>query len=534
VYNLACDSKNLTLEQCLVKKKLLSAHYLEIALKEKQRTNTSLRDVLLRLRLVSESTILQLLHKQFNFNIFDRSKFALPKDKLSLPQAKAYELRVLPFFYDELNHVLSVVFVDPLDVRALDLVRQYYPHPITIDPHVACERDVLSAIDHAYARQIPHEDQPGYGFCEDDQPFTYERASQQRDGASVEKEKVLQTLLEEAVKAGASDVHFEPHEAYVTVRMRRYGRLENQSVFHKEQWGECLSRLKVLAEMDIAERRLPQTGRFSQMIAGREIDFRCSSHPTQWGENFVIRILDRLHAVFELEELGFLPGQVQEMKRQLERPYGMIIISGPTGSGKTTTLYSMVSHLNARELNIMTLEDPIEYDLPHIRQTQINPQAGLTFAAGIRSILRQDPDVILIGEIRDEDTARMALRAAMTGHLVLTTVHTNSALQIPGRLRDLGIDPALLSGNLNCLLSQRLVKVTAQQTHQLGRRVPIAEIVPVDAQLDRLIAEGKAYQELLNTIGQQDVLTLRHHATELIKNNIVCESEIKRVMIYEG
>lgn len=269
---------------------------------------------------------------------------------------------------------------------------------------------------------------------------------------------LLEAFLDHAIYMGASDIHFEPTAHFIRVRLRLDGVLKEDVSFHTKFWPSLCARIKILGTMNIAETRSPQTGRFSYIAHHKEVDARVSSHPISQGENVVIRLLNRHNAFLPLDSLGFNSSFVHRLKRSLQKPEGLFIVTGPTGAGKTTTLYSLLTHLNEVGVNIMTLEQPIEYELPMIRQTDIREDKGMSFSEGIRSILRQDPDIIFIGEIRDSETAHMALRAAMTGHRVLTTLHTNSALGSLQRLADLGISPLLIPGNIIGLMAQRLVR----------------------------------------------------------------------------
>lgn len=327
-------------------------------------------------------------------------------------------------------------------------------------------------------------------------------------------EHLVNSVLEAAITAQASDVHFNVYDAHIRIKQRCCGVLKDVLSFHISDWPRMLSHLKVRSGMNMSAHMVPQTGRFSYPFLGRTVDCRCSSHPTALGENFVIRVLDRLESLRTLEELGFQEGSVSRIYPILREKAGMIVVTGPTGSGKTTTLYAMLAELVQHQLNIMTLEDPIEYTLPGVQQSQINPERDFNFAEGVRSILRQDPDVILVGEIRDEETARMALRAAMTGHLVLTTLHTTDALHVPQRFMDLGVPPALLSGNLIAMMAQRLVPRFSGDYGAPEKRTAIAEIVTVDAALDRMIAEGQSYAELKDYVQKQGVALLADHSLE--------------------
>ncbi|MGL4995865.1 MAG: GspE/PulE family protein, partial [Deefgea sp.] len=343
--------------------------------------------------------------------------------------------------------------------------------------------------------------------------------------------RLIDALLADAVTRGASDIHFEPEQSFVRIRYRIDGVLRQIRALHKTYWPAMVVRLKVLATMNIAETRAPQDGRISLTLSGRPLDFRVSAQPTTWGENIVLRILDRQKGLVPLEELGLTDENLDALRLMIARPEGIILVTGPTGSGKTTTLYSILNHINSVAVNIMTLEDPVEYPIPQIRQTSVSEVSKMDFANGIRSMMRQDPDVILIGEIRDKDTAEMAFRAAMTGHQVYSTLHTNSAIGALPRLLDIGVLPDILSGNMIGIVAQRLVRTlctfcreeyspddfekrllqidTSSNTriyravgcpkceHQGYRgRMTVIEILKLDADLDELIARRATMREI--------------------------------------
>ena len=268
--------------------------------------------------------------------------------------------------------------------------------------------------------------------------------------------RLVGALLVDAVKRGSSDIHFEPEFAFLRIRYRIDGVLEQIRSLHKNYWPGIAVRLKVISGMNIAETRAPQDGRLSLNLNGRPVDFRVSSQPTIWGENIVLRVLDREKSIISLEQMKLPKSVMAKLNLMLARPEGILVLTGPTGSGKTTTLYSLLAKLNVESVNIMTLEDPVEYPVAMMRQTSVNETAKMDFGNGIRSIMRQDPDIILVGEVRDRDTAEMAFRAAMTGHQVFTTLHTNSALGAFPRLLDIGIAPDIMAGNIIGIIAQRL------------------------------------------------------------------------------
>ena len=335
--------------------------------------------------------------------------------------------------------------------------------------------------------------------------------------------RLVDAILLDAVKTGASDIHFEPEELFLRLRYRIDGAMSQIRSFHHEHWSPISQRLKIMAGMNIADRLRPQDGRIGLNLGHREIDLRVSSLPTVHGENIVLRVLDKTRSLVPLERLGISAGNQLLIERALKRPEGIFIVTGPTGSGKTTTLYALLGQISTAEVNIMTLEDPVEYQLPLLRQTQVRETTGLGFAEGVRALLRQDPDIVFIGEVRDADTASMAVRAAMTGHQVFTTLHTNDALGAITRLTELGLEPGLIAGNVTAILAQRLARklcphcrrgraASAEECRILGveaaappeifdpagcaacrhtgyrGRVPVTELLPLDEELDEIVA----------------------------------------------
>lgn len=518
--------------QHMVDQGLLTAEQLSIACNEQRKHSGSLREILLRMGFLKEGQLLKWFVQKLGYKQFSLSQ-PYPLSLVSnIPPDQAYRFKILPLSWDSCGHVLHAAFVDVLDIRAHDALRLFFPEAQDIIPYVGYEKEIIEALDRVYSPKNDENDHASPCIQEEtENPYSFISFMPKAIG-NEESEQFINQVLEVAVKAHASDIHFEPEDFFVRIRLRIAGILKEHKLISKARWPVYLSRLKILSGMNIAENRLPQSGRFSQYIAGREIDLRTASQPISSGENFVVRILDRLHAFFELEDLGFQESHVHLIKQQLEKPHGIFIVTGPTGSGKTTTLYSMLSCLTSSERNIMTLEDPIEYELPGIRQTQVSPEIGLTFAEGVRAILRQDPDIILIGEIRDEATASMALRASMTGHLVLTTLHANSALQAINRLIDLGVSATLLSGNINCILSQRLVRVQALEegTKSNWKRRPVAEILIVTPELDTLLTQQVPQQMLLEKAILTGYEPMKAQAKSLIKQGIITVQEVKRVL----
>ena len=353
------------------------------------------------------------------------------------------------------GNTLRVAVVDPDNILLIDRIRQHVGLPdVKIEPLAAGKRDIQEALDKYY----------GYALSIDEILHELEtgevdvRALTEGEDYAHPLVRLVDAILTDAVKQEASDIHIEPEEKFIRIRYRIDGVLRQIRILHRSLWSGMVVRMKVLADLDLTESRRPQDGRLELMVHGRRIFFRISTLPTLYGENFVLRILDRDKSIVPLDKLGLDPKNYQDIQFMISRPHGIMLVTGPTGSGKTTTLYSILNEQNEIGTNIMTLEDPVEYPIQLIRQTQVNEEVGMTFASGIRALLRQDPDVILIGEIRDGETAEMAFRAAMTGHQVFATLHTNTALGAISRLKDIGITPSVMSGNIIGIVGQRLAR----------------------------------------------------------------------------
>jgi type II secretory ATPase GspE/PulE/Tfp pilus assembly ATPase PilB-like protein len=398
-----------------------------------------------------------------------------------------------------------------------------------------------------------------YGLQADFETLLRELEAQTETGIDEGPDAVtrfVQRLLIESVSAEASDLHFEPEAHFVRVRIRIDGGLKTLLVFHKNYWGRLLVQLKVMADLDVSEQRRPQSGRFHHIVLGKKVDFRLSTHPTIHGENLVIRVLDNAYLGKKIEKLGFSGDFVGHLKQVLQSPQGLLIMTGPTGAGKTTTLYASLSYLSNDARNIMTLEDPVEYEMPLVRQTAVHPEIGFDFAAGVKSLLRQAPDVLLIGEIRDRETAEMSLRAAMTGRFVLATMHAPHALAALERFRDLGVAPEQCAGYVSGLVAQRLIrklctacrqKVPASSqspqktffqakgcpecahTGYKGRLV-IGEIVPWDETLDRFLRRRFFQKEAVEYVADKGFPTLRKEGIAAVEAGNTSYAEVESVL----
>ncbi|MFA5041262.1 MAG: GspE/PulE family protein [Bdellovibrionales bacterium] len=424
---------------------------IQIALHEQRRSKERLGDILVRLGFLSDKVLASTLAIHTGHDRVDLKTIAINPDVLSrVPRAVAERCRAVPLSFD--GDVLRLAVVDPLDIGVTDEVRRYFPRPIEIVQLIASETDIAEALE-TYTQT---------DTCFDDilkelegVAVSYEQNSEAWQHPIV---RLVNTILTDAVREGASDVHLEPENSFVRIRVRIDGVLRQKHALHFSHWAPLSHRLKIMAGMNIADTRSMQDGRFHMQVSGAKIDFRMAVMPTIQGENIVIRILDHRRALLSLDMLGYEAANLKKMELILERPEGIVLVTGPTGSGKTTTLYAMLKRLSNVNVNIMTLEEPVEYQFEMIRQTAVQEQQGLGFAEGVRGILRQAPDIIFIGEVRDNDTARMALRAAMTGHQVFSTLHCNDSFGALPRLNDLGLSSRAMTGNIIGIVAQRLIR----------------------------------------------------------------------------
>lgn len=441
----------------LLEKGVISDDQLRIAMQEQQKNHQPLGRLLVSLGFLSEATIRDVLSENLGQESINLATFIVDPSAINLiPKDIARRYLLLPLSVDMANKQLTVALADPDNIIALDQLRALLKDEYQLNTQLASESDILRAIDQYYGFELSidgilHEIEPG--------EMEYKTLQTGVNEFSQPVVRLIDALLTEAVQQGASDIHFEPESSFLRIRYRIDGVLRQMRSLHKSFWPAMVVRIKVMSGMNIAETRAPQDGRVSLRLSGRPIDFRVSSHPTSHGENLVLRILDRQKGIVPIDKLGLDDAALSTLKLIIAKPEGIVLVTGPTGSGKTTTLYSMLNNVNTESVNIMTLEDPVEYPIPMIRQTSVNEASKLDFANGIRSMMRQDPDIILVGEIRDHPTAEMAFRAAMTGHQVYSTLHTNSAIGAIPRLLDIGILPDIMAGNIIGIIAQRLVRV---------------------------------------------------------------------------
>ncbi|HEY6898217.1 MAG TPA: ATPase, T2SS/T4P/T4SS family [Rhodocyclaceae bacterium] len=550
--------------QILITQGVISEDQLRIALLEQMKSNQPVGRLLVTLGFVTEATLRDALGESLGQKSIDLGNAIVDAAALRLvPRELAKRHNFLPLDYDAAGQRLTIATADPNDIVALDKLRALVAHELYIDAMLAGEQEISRAIDQYYGHELSidgilHEIETG--------EVDYRSLSASLDEYSQPVVRLVDALLTDAVKREASDIHFEPEANFLRIRYRVDGILRQIRALHKSYWAAMAVRIKVVAGMNIAETRAPQDGRISLNISGRAVDFRVAAQPTIHGENLVLRILDRQKGIVPLDKLGLDDHQQDLLRLMLARPEGIILVTGPTGSGKTTTLYSVLNHINEEGVNIMTLEDPVEYPMAMIRQTSVAETAKLDFANGIRSMMRQDPDVILVGEVRDADTAEMAFRAAMTGHQVYSTLHTNSAIGAIPRLLDIGVLPDIMSGNIIGVIAQRLVRklcthcrkaypAEAHERRLFGLdpnqpppvlyhaggcehceyqgyrgRVAIMELLRMDADLDEMIAQRATTREIRNAAIAKGFRPLADDGLRRVLDGSTSLDEVARVI----
>jgi type IV pilus assembly protein PilB len=534
------------------------------AVEEQRRLGRSLGRVLVDMGMLTESQLVAALATQIGLKFVDLSDYPVDGSAVSrVPDMVCRRHNALPIGYEDGR--LVVAMADPANVFAVDDIRSMTG--MEVKPVVATKADVIAAINR-YHR----------GDAElDDLTMAMEGNVDEADDLSSVKEivedapivKFVNLLITQAIQDRASDIHIEPTERDLRVRFRIDGVLHEIMRSPKTIQSGVISRLKIMADINIAERRIPQDGRMSVNANGKKIDLRVATLPTVWGEKVVMRILDNSTAMLKLSDLGFLDQNYEVYSRSFTKPYGMILVTGPTGSGKSTTLYATLNIVSRPEVNVITVEDPVEYRLPGINQVQTNAKAGLTFAAALRSILRSDPDIVLLGEIRDHETAQIAIEAALTGHLVLSTLHTNDAPSAITRLTEMGIEPFLVGSALDCVLAQRLARKlcgkckepyvptreamvemrfpwspdeppptlyrpvgcsACSKTGYKGR-LALHEVMAVSEDIERLAVEHASALAIGNVAREQGMITLRDDGLAKVKAGHTSIEEIFRVVV---
>jgi type IV pilus assembly protein PilB len=463
------------LGEMLVAESVLTQEQLQQALAQQKKIGKRLGDVLISLGFASEETIAAALGRQLGIPYITLSHYEIDSQIIkTIPEDIVRKYKIIPV--DKTGNQLTVALSDPANIYILDELKVLTGNDII--PLISYESEINRAIDQYYRKQDVlqetlrdiEEIKTDIEMVSDEKELDLAAIKDMAEDAPVVK--LVNVLVQEAIKERASDIHIEPYEDSLRVRYRIDGVLHEVAPPPKRLHPAITSRIKILSDLDIAERRLPQDGRFKVRVADRVVDMRVSSIPTIFGEKIVMRILDREGLVLDLTKLGFEPDSLQTFQEIIRKPYGMVLVTGPTGSGKTTTLYSALSTINSPTRNIMTAEDPVEYQLKGVNQIQVKDDIGLSFAAALRSFLRQDPDIILVGEIRDLETAEIAIKAAMTGHLVLSTLHTNDAASSITRLSDMGVEPFLVAASMLMVVAQRLVRQICPRCKEVYKPTP--------------------------------------------------------------
>ena len=544
----------------LIEVGFITQEQLDKALNVQQKMGKRLGKVLIELGYISEQSMIEVLEFQLGIPHVDLSIMGIdPEIAALIPESVAKRYQVIPIRREQDKVVLAMA--DPTNILAVDDVQ--LATGLMVEVVIATESEIERAINRSYG--VRESVQKAINQLQTSDPFLLpdDLTVKESDAPII---SIVNSLLQQAAKDGASDIHIEPQEKELRIRFRVDGVLREMMTFPKRIHGALTSRLKIMSEMDISERRIPQDGRIKLRFAGRDIDIRVSTLPTIYGEKIVGRLLDQGGAMLDIDKLGFSALNMQRFIEISQKSYGIVLVTGPTGSGKTTTLYSALSRCSTAEKNIVTVEDPVEYRLPGINQVNINTKAGLDFANTLRALLRQDPNIIMVGEIRDAETAEIAIRAALTGHLVLSTLHTNDAASTVTRLVDMGIEAYLVASSVLGVLSQRLVRricpqcktayvvepntpeyifasVNQGQTLQFYRgtgcpacnhtgyrgRIGIHEVLPVTPGIRALIMQGVSADLIVEAAKEEGMLTMMQDGVQKALEGTTTLSEVMRV-----
>jgi type IV pilus assembly protein PilB len=560
----------------LVKEKVITPQQLEQAVKAQRDGGGKERlgSVLVRMGFLSDEDVTNFLSRQYGVPAINLQYFEIDPAVVKLiPQETAKRYQILPL--SRVGSALTIAMVDPTNVFAMDDIK--FMTGFNIEPVVASETAIMEGIEKAYTVEKPEENLDDIiGSMGEDIDVELQEETTEATLAELEKGaeeapivKLVNLVLTDAVKRGASDIHIEPYEKEYRVRFRIDGMLQTIMTPPVKLKDPITSRIKIMAKLDISEKRLPQDGRIMMKMMHngkkKQLDYRVSCLPTLWGEKIVLRLLDKENLRLDMTKLGFEPESLEKFQRAIIKPFGMVLVTGPTGSGKTNTLYSAISNLNKPDTNIMTAEDPVEFQLPGINQVQMKEQIGLNFAAALRSFLRQDPNVILVGEIRDFETAEIAIKAALTGHMVLSTLHTNGAPETISRLMNMGIEPFLVATAVHLIVAQRLIRricancitddeipkkalidagFTPQEAETLkpkkGKgcekcngsgckgRAGLYEVMEMDDELRELILVGASALELKKKAIEHGMITLRRSGLRKVMDGVASLEEVMR------
>ena len=547
------------LGQLLIESELITKNQLDEMLELQNMTSKKLGELLVENGLVQEQQILKILEYQYHIPYYDLGDIAIESHVPGLiSEGIAKKHNLIPIKRE--NNILTVVMSDPLDFYAIDDVKR--ATGLEVKPAMATKTDILNAIERHYGKESAEKAIAELKKTYDLVDFTGidDQFSDEVTNAPVVR--LVSSVIQHAIKTNASDIHVEPSENEMRIRYRIDGELQEAMRTSKSAHQAIVTRIKIMGQMDIAEKRIPQDGRISIDIDGNNVDLRLSVLPTVHGEKIVIRVLGMRNSTYSKSDLGFTQGNLELFERIIKSPNGIILVSGPTGSGKTTTLYAILQELSKPNVNIITVEDPVEFRMVGINQVQVNTKAGLTFANGLRSILRQDPDIIMIGEIRDSETAQIAIRSAITGHLVLSTIHTNDAASSIVRLVDMGIEPYLVSSAVVGLVAQRLVRKICKKckisyrpehaelmllklrdsqplykgagcpacnyTGYVGRTA-IHEILPVNKDIREMVNRGVSSDQIRHIAGRFGFTSLHENCSRLVLDGVTTTEELTKV-----
>ncbi|HOR02148.1 MAG TPA: GspE/PulE family protein [Candidatus Woesebacteria bacterium] len=551
----------------------------DIALR-RVKTGETEEDVIRALRLVSEEDLIKAKAKFLKVPFIDLDSTAFSPEALSLvPESVAQKYKIVAYRFDAKTKTLFVTMVNPLDLETLEFLEK--KTSLKISAAMSTEKQIDSFIKEKYIREKSITSEVNKALDERKAEETVTRKTSESVAVEAPVAKIVSTILEYAIKSRASDVHIEPQEDNVRIRYRIDGILQEKYLLPRNVHDAVVSRIKILSDLKIDEKRVPQDGRFFFSADGNDVDLRVSTLPTTYGEKVVMRLLKKSQKVPSLPDLGLRGLALKNLMNSIQRPHGIIIVCGPTGSGKTTTLYSILDIVATSKVNVVTIEDPVEYQMKGVNQVQVNVQAGLTFASALRSFLRQDPNIIMVGEIRDSETADLAINAALTGHLVFSTLHTNDASGVPPRLLDMGAEPFLLVSSLNCVVGQRVLRrvckdcvsqseISPDQEKELKEtlgpiynliedkykkegkkmmlpkivgcekcnntgymgRIAIYEVMPVSEKLSKLIIEKAAAAEIQKQAMDEGMLTMKQDGYVKVLEGITTMDEVVRVAQY--
>jgi len=570
--------KRLRIGDALLEEGLIDEEQLQKALQLQKKTGKRVGKILVEMGLVSEQDMVEALAKQMKIPYVNLSTYLIdPAIARTIPEHIARRYQLIPI--NKVGNKLTVAMVDPLNILAIDDIQLMTG--LSVKPVVATSTDINNALDNAFGADsqvsnlIDDLSEIGKGKEDVDNLDELDAELGENDAPII---KLVNLLISQAVEGGISDIHVEPYEKDLRIRFRYDGVLHNRMNPPKKAQAAITSRIKIMSKLDIAEKRLPQDGRIKIKVNGKPIDLRVSTLPMVFGEKIVMRILDQTNLNVDLTKSGFEPESLKRFDRAIGQPNGIVLVTGPTGSGKSTTLYSALHKLNTPDVNIMTAEDPVEYNLHGINQVQCRPDIGLTFSAALRSFLRQDPDIIMVGEIRDYETAEIAIKASLTGHLVLSTLHTNDAPSTVGRLIDMGVEPYMVATSVILVQAQRLVRTICknckmefkpkpEMVKMLGitpellvkaglknidlnnlifykgkgcemcnnegykGRIGIFEIMPISESLKEMIIQKKSIMDITRKAREEGMLTLRESALRKLLLGITTVEQVTAVTI---